>query len=95
MKRKKMVEKKFGIVCNKCKSILTENGECFCGNLALLKRKNFWFIYTDDEDSFSFILGYFEDDRALKIIDLGVLFEYGNIIEINEEVLNKIKYKEE
>jgi len=90
-----MVEKKFGIVCDKCKSILTENGECFCDNLALLKRKNFWFIYTDDEDSFSFILGYFEDDRALKIIDLGVLFEYGNIIEIDEKVLNKIKYKEE
>jgi len=90
-----MVEKKFGIVCDKCKSILTENEECFCGNLALLKKKNFWFIYTDDEESFSFILGYFEDDRALKVIDLGVLFEYGNTIEIDEKVLNKIKYKEE
>jgi len=90
-----MVEKKFGIVCNKCKSILTENGECFCGNLALLKRRNFWFIYTDDEDSFSFILGYFEDDRALKIIDINFILELGKHIELDLNLLSNIKLKKE
>jgi len=90
-----MIEKKFGILCKKCKSILTNDGECFCKNIGLLKNDNFWFIYTDNPSSFEFILGYFEGDRALKIVDMSFILELGKHIELNLETLKKIKLKKE
>lgn len=86
-----MIRKTLAIRCNLCYNVIESTGKCYCENIAFIKQKGVWFIYSDNED-YSIVMVYKDDKgRRVKVVDVDRLKQASSTLPITEQVLDRIK----
>jgi len=92
--------RELAIMCNTCKTVLYETGECLCEDIALIrnKDKNVYAVYANDENAFEIVEIFRNGNSIVKILDtlhknLGVDLEVSPNVDIKKllGVLNELE----